>query len=227
MGLAVLNKIRTSDYWHLLATVLPTISGYTFFLIFGFAFKAEHFNLGATMNGSNTQANIGLYGLIASIIWLFLAGPLLAKSGKIHGSVLSEVGLATMEFLEWVVSKFVGNTVSYVRLAILLIVHAALLSAINLLFYSYGIYSAPIIVVLNLLVFAFEGLIVYVQSLRLHLYEFFTKFYVGTGTEFNSITPELKHVTVKWGSKPKEESLAFYDSHRREPHDFGRNSHSI
>ena len=61
-----------------------------------------------------------------------------------------KIGLATMEFLEWVVSKFVGNTVSYLRLAILLIVHAALLSAINLLFYSYGIISLPLVVVLNL-----------------------------------------------------------------------------
>ncbi len=42
-------------------------------------------------------------------------------------------------------------------------------------------------------------MIVYVQSLRLHLYEFFSKFYVGTGTEFNSITPPLRHVKVKWG----------------------------
>ena len=44
----------------------------------------------------------------------------------------------------------------------------------------------------------------YVQSLRLHLYEFFSKFYVGTGTEFDSITPQLKYVTVKWGKRPKE-----------------------
>ena len=206
LGVGVYNKMRAGDYWHMLASLLPTISGYSFFLLFGFAFKAAHFNLASVTNGSNFQANIGLAGLIGSIIWLFAAGPLLAKSGKIHGSVLSEVGLATMEFLEWVVSKFVGNTVSYVRLAILLVVHAALLSATNLLFYSYGYASIPILVVMNLLIFAFEGLIVYVQSLRLHLYEFFSKFYVGTGTEFNSIMPVKEHVRVKWlGKKPESQ----------------------
>ncbi|MDA4111341.1 MAG: hypothetical protein OK439_02300 [Thaumarchaeota archaeon] len=201
LGIGVYNRIRTHDYWHMMASLLPTISGYSFFLLFGFAFKSAHFNLAAVTNGTNFQANIGLAGLVVSIVWLFVAGPVLAKVGKIHGSVLSEVGLATMEFLEWVVSKFVGNTVSYVRLAILLVVHAALLSATNLLFYSYGYASVPILVVMNLLIFAFEGLIVYVQSLRLHLYEFFSKFYVGTGTEFNSITPVKEHVIVKWLGK--------------------------
>ncbi len=204
MGIGVYNKIRAHDFGHLAASLLPTIVGYSSFLLFGFAFKTAHFNLSLVTNGSNFQANVGLAGLIISIVWLFVAGPLLAKMGKIHGSVLAEVGAATMEFLEWVVSKFVGNTVSYVRLAILLIVHAALLSATNLLFYSYGYASIPILVVMNLLIFAFEGLIVYVQSLRLHLYEFFSKFYVGTGTEFNPITPAKERVTVKWLGKKSQ-----------------------
>ena len=206
MGIGVYNKIRAHDFGHLVASLLPTIAGYSSFLLFGFSFKTDHFNLSLVTNGSNFQANVGLAGLVISIIWLFVAGPLLAKMGKIHGSVIAEVGAATMEFLEWVVSKFVGNTVSYVRLAILLIVHAALLSATNLLFYSYGYVSIPILVVMNLLIFAFEGLIVYVQSLRLHLYEFFSKFYVGTGTEFNPITPLKERVTVKWMGKKAESS---------------------
>lgn len=206
LGVGVYNKIRTSDYWHLIAGLLPTIAGYSFFLIFAFAFKGAGFNLSAVTNGTNVQANIGLAGLIASIIFLFVAGPVLASAGKIHASVMSEVGVSTMEFLEWVVSKFVGNTVSYVRLAILLIVHAALLSATNLLFFAYGYASVPFLIVLNLLIFAFEGLIVYVQSLRLHLYEFFSKFYVGTGTEFQSLVPVKEHVTVKWTGPSQEKS---------------------
>ncbi len=85
MGIGVYNKIRTADYWHMLASLFPTISGYSFFLVFGFAFKAAGFNLSAVTNGTNFQANVGLAGLIVSIIWLFSAGPLLARAGKIHG----------------------------------------------------------------------------------------------------------------------------------------------
>ncbi len=207
MAVGVLNKIRARDYWHIVASLLPTIVGYTFFLLLAFAFKGAHFSLSAVTSGTNLQANIGLGGLIASIFWLFAAGPVLAKIGKIHGTIMSEVGAGTMEFLEWVVSKFLGNTVSYVRLAILLVVHAALLAATNLLWYSYhSIAVVPALVVLNLLIFAFEGLIVYVQGLRLHLYEFFSKFYVGTGTEFHSIKPETRHVQIRWLSPKKEES---------------------
>ncbi len=206
MGVGVLNKIRARDQWHIVASLLPTIIGYSFFLLLAFAFKDAHFSLSAITSGTNLQANVGLGGLIASIVWLFVAGPLLAKMGKIHGSIMSEIGAGTMEFLEWVVSKFLGNTVSYVRLAILLVVHAALLAATNLLWYSFhSIVIVPALVILNLLIFAFEGLIVYVQGLRLHLYEFFSKFYVGTGTEFKSIKPETRHIQIKWQGPKKDQ----------------------
>ena len=34
------------------------------------------------------------------------------------------------------------------------------------------------------------GLIVYIQSLRLHLYEFFTKWYAGGAAPFRPLVPE-------------------------------------
>jgi V/A-type H+/Na+-transporting ATPase subunit I len=191
------NKLRARDYPHLWSSVLPTIVGYTFFLILGFAFKGAHFNI-AVLTSGNIQATIGLYGLIGSIIWLFAAGPVLVKIHRIHASVASELGASTLEFLEWVVAKFLGNTVSFVRLSVLLIVHAALLAATNLLYFSYGIATLPALIILNALIFLFEGLLVYVQGLRLHLYEFFSKFYLGTGQEFRSITPRRRHLTIKW-----------------------------
>ena len=36
-----------------------------------------------------------------------------------------------------------------------------------------------------------EGLIVYIQSLRLHLYEFFTKWYEGGSQPFKLLVPEM------------------------------------
>jgi len=36
----------------------------------------------------------------------------------------------------------------------------------------------------NIFVVAFEGLIVFIHTLRLHFYEWFSKFYEGTGTPF-------------------------------------------
>jgi V/A-type H+-transporting ATPase subunit I len=89
--------------------------------------------------------------------------------------------------------------VSYVRLAVMLLVHAALLLITNQYF---GPWINPVYVVpwvlLNLIILAFEGFIVYVQDLRLHLYEFFTKFFVGTGTPFRKILPDRARIRINW-----------------------------
>ncbi|HXQ92264.1 MAG TPA: V-type ATPase 116kDa subunit family protein, partial [Nitrososphaerales archaeon] len=203
MFIGLINKLRARDYGHMIASTLPTIVGYTFFVVLALTFRSLRYDVNALLSFTNVTANIGLIGFFASVIWLFVAGPVLVKMGKIHGSIGGELGNAAMEFLEWVVSKFLANTVSYVRLAILLIVHAALLAATDELWFAYQgtlvVYIVvPVLVILNLLIFAFEGLIVYVQALRLHLYEFFSKFYVGTGSEFRKIIPERLHVVIKW-----------------------------
>jgi len=56
----------------------------------------------------------------------------------------------------------------------------------------------PFVVILNLLIIIFEGLIVYIQDLRLHLYEWFTKFYGGTGTPFKQLQPYAIRSEIEW-----------------------------
>ena len=46
-----------------------------------------------------------------------------------------------------------------------------------------------------------EGLIVYIQSLRLHLYEFFTKWYDGGAQPFRQVVPEMLYNQFKWNRK--------------------------
>jgi V/A-type H+-transporting ATPase subunit I len=43
-----------------------------------------------------------------------------------------------------------------------------------------------------------EGLIVYIQTIRLHLYEWFPKWYVGEGTEFKKIVPKMLYSNFVW-----------------------------
>jgi V/A-type H+-transporting ATPase subunit I len=50
----------------------------------------------------------------------------------------------------------------------------------------------------NLGIMMIEGLIVYIQSLRLHLYEFFTKWYDGGGKPFKKIAPEMLYNQLLW-----------------------------
>jgi len=45
-----------------------------------------------------------------------------------------------------------------------------------------------VIVLGNVLILALEGLIVFVQCMRLEYYEFFSKFYQGGGAPFRPVT---------------------------------------
>jgi V/A-type H+/Na+-transporting ATPase subunit I len=130
---------------------------------------------------------------------VLLAGKSVAiAAGKIkEGSALGALSDGGLEVFERI-SQFLSNTISYVRLAVMLLVHAALLLIINLMQpWSNPVYFAPW-VVLNLLILTFEAFIVYVQDLRLHLYEFFTKFYAGKGAPFRKIFPDRVRILINW-----------------------------
>jgi Archaeal/vacuolar-type H+-ATPase subunit I len=59
---------------------------------------------------------------------------------------------------------------------------AILINPIGLIIYIFG----------NLLALALEGLVVFVQDLRLHLYEMFSKFYLGTGRKYSPVMSYIK-----------------------------------
>ncbi|MCL2146462.1 MAG: ATPase [Synergistaceae bacterium] len=90
--------------------------------------------------------------------------------------------------------SFVSNTASFVRLAAFAMNHAGLSLAVYMLADMVksvplgGLSSAIIVFVGNLLIVSLEGLIVFIQTLRLEYYEFFSKFYHGGGREFSPVT---------------------------------------
>ncbi|MDE1853229.1 MAG: hypothetical protein KGI38_05725 [Thaumarchaeota archaeon] len=147
---------------------------------------------------NNVLGAVSLAILIPSMLVLLGGKSVAIAMGKIkEGSVLGALSNGGLEVFERI-SQFLSNTISYVRLAVMLLVHAALLLIINLMQpWANPMYIAPW-VVLNLLILTFEAFIVYVQDLRLHLYEFFTKFYLGTGKPFRKIFPDRARVSIDW-----------------------------
>ena len=140
--------------------------------------------------------------VIASMVLMMIGGIMHAKrhpaAGGDPGSVVIEVFLGkTIEAL--------AHTISYARLGIMLLVHAALLLTVNNAYSSLGGIESPgaiaMIIGGNLGIMMIEGLIVYIQSLRLHLYEFFTKWYDGGAQPFRQIRPELIYNQFIWKSK--------------------------
>ena len=140
--------------------------------------------------------------VIASMVLMMIGGIMHAKkhpdAGGDPASVVMEVFLGkTIEAL--------AHTISYARIGIMLLVHAALLLTVNNAYASLGGIESPgalaMIIGGNLGIMMIEGLIVYIQSLRLHLYEFFTKWYDGGAQPFRQIRPELIYNQFIWKSK--------------------------
>ncbi|MGI0011737.1 MAG: V-type ATP synthase subunit I, partial [Nitrosopumilaceae archaeon] len=98
--------------------------------------------------------------------------------------------------------ELLSHTISYARIGIMLLVHAALLLTVNNSYHSMGGSESPsglaLIIGGNLGIMMIEGLIVYIQSLRLHLYEFFTKWYDGGGKPFKKMAPEMIYNQLLW-----------------------------
>jgi V/A-type H+-transporting ATPase subunit I len=92
---------------------------------------------------------------------------------------------------------FLSNTISYSRLTILLIVHAALLLLLNTAWEALGLVSLPLLLVGNVGIMLLEGMLVFIQAMRLHVYEFFSKFYDGTGQAFRKLSRQTPFVNLR------------------------------
>lgn len=116
------------------------------------------------------------------------------EGGSIMNVVIEVLLVKTVELL--------SHTISYARIGIMLLVHAALLLTVNNSYHSMGgsesVGGLALIIGGNLGIMMIEGLIVYIQSLRLHLYEFFTKWYEGGGKPFKKIAPEMLYNQLLW-----------------------------
>jgi V/A-type H+-transporting ATPase subunit I len=101
------------------------------------------------------------------------------------------IALAFFELFETLISLF-SNTLSYVRMGAFAVAHGALSLVV---FIIAEVIGAPgsvgywIIVILgNLFVIGFEGMIVGIQTLRLEYYELFSKFFSGGGTPYTPLS---------------------------------------
>ena len=133
-----------------------------------------------------------LLTLIPGILLLVLKplGKIIGISYLQEESVGSLIGEGTIETFETILSVM-SNVLSYVRLLALALAHIALIFSFNemgnliegegflfeLLKFVGAIFG-------NLVVIIIEGLLVFINTMRLHYYEFFFKFYKGSGIEY-------------------------------------------
>lgn len=112
----------------------------------------------------------------------------------INGGVGTYAIQAGVELFEVIIS-FLSNTLSYVRVGAFAVAHGGLSAAIFILAElaspTKGILYWVVVAMGNLFIVGFEGLIVGIQTMRLHYYEFLGKFFTGGGMRFEplALTP--------------------------------------
>ena len=121
---------------------------------------------------------------------------LAAKHGHDEGGGLMGI---VIEVILVRIIEVLSNVISYTRLGIMLLVHAALLVTVNQSYESGG--GLAVLIGGNIGIMLIEGLIVYIQTIRLHLYEWFPKWYRGEGVGFKKLIPDMLYSNLLWSGK--------------------------
>lgn len=135
-------------------------------------------------------------GVLAGVLhpagWALAAAGMLwsITAGALHGRRLKAALAALGELIERTLQILI-NTLSFARVGAFALAHAGLASAVVALAAAAGnvVVQAIVVVLGNALIVAIEGLVVSIQTTRLVLFEFFTRFFRAEGREFRPLAP--------------------------------------
>ena len=208
-----MNQERAGNYLDAFLDRLPTVVLYSFLIPLGFAVAGTGLNLGVLFTSTApTPVFNDLLGLdipvaetarvslpvVAATLFILIAGEPIRDYLSTHRWKSAVRGLGAGLF-EAVAKpfEFFMNTISYIRLGVLLIT-TTLLGSLVADVLSSGVVGAVVAVFLNIAVISLEGVIVYIQDMRLQLYEWLSRFYAGTGTPFVPLISGGDHFRASW-----------------------------
>jgi len=199
--LGVVDYIIKGDVAHALASKLPMFIFFLSvglpFLVTGDAVEGGGIIKRALLGGERGPLEYAvLYGVIASAAWVVLGG--IALELAHGGSPLAGLGHAFLEVYEMFLMAL-GNMPSFLRILGLGLAHSGLMLGFTQLYHVIAestvlphalavAFGAIVYALGNLLVAALEAIIAFAHSLRLHFYEWFSKFYSGSGMRFEPVT---------------------------------------
>ena len=148
-------------------------------------------NIGMSVMGASAPLpmNISLGILVTSLVIMLLKRPILKvlfkKEGE--GSASDYYIESSFGLLEALLSTM-SSIISFIRVGAFAINHVGLFLAFKTLGEMVGSSGGNIAVLIfgNILILGLEGLIVFIQSLRLEYYEMFSKYYSGDGVLFEA-----------------------------------------
>lgn len=161
------------------------IVGYVFFISF-------ILTIVAITRIINIPLGLTLALLVISLLILILKQPItnlvLGHRPLFHESPSSYLTESIFEAIETILSTL-SNSISFVRVGAFALNHAGLFLAFMVIskMMTNVVLQVLILIVGNILILSLEGLIVFIQGLRLQYYEMFSKYFRGGGMEFKPI----------------------------------------
>ena len=157
-----------------------------------------------------------LFTIIPGILLLLLKplGKILRISYLQEESYGGLLGEGSIEAFDTVLSVM-SNVASYIRLLALALAHIALLYSINAMSTliegdNFGIEIANLIgkIFGNIVVILIEGILVFINALRLHFYEFFFKFYQGSGIDYFPFYLDNNYSMLKFRAEAEKDIIS-------------------
>jgi len=212
-AISFVNQESAGNYLDAFLERLPTIVLYLSLIPFAFAVAGAGLDLGALFSSAApTPVFYDLFGLtipvgetarvalpvIVVALFVLIAGHPIREylSTRSLKGALAGLGAGLLEGVAKPFEFFL-NTISYIRLGVLLIT-TTLLGSLVAGVLSLGVLGVLLAVFLNIAVISLEGVIVYIQDMRLQLYEWLSQFYSGTGTAFVPLVSVGEHYKMTW-----------------------------
>ena len=212
-AMALVNQLRSRRYLPAAVRGVPTLVLYSSLVPFGFAILGARFRpwdvFSSTASTPFFLEFLGVRIPVSQVAWVsaplvvaslltLVIGPVLERWALSRSTRGALGGLRTgaSDALARPV-EFTLNTLSYIRLAALLIANT-LLTGLVAGVVAYGLAGVVLAALLNLAMMAMEGVIVYLQDMRLHWMEWLSKFYAGTGTAFDPLALRGDRFQVDW-----------------------------
>ncbi|OLS03636.1 V-type ATP synthase subunit I [Tissierella creatinophila] len=147
---------------------------------------------GKLINKTILSMWIGILIIIICIVAMVFKMPLthLIKGKRpLHCEDISGYYIESVFSIIETLLSMLSGTVSFIRVGAFALTHVGLFIAFETIGEMIGTTSGNIIVLIigNIIIIGLEGLIVFIQGLRLQYYELFSRYYKGEGREFKSV----------------------------------------
>ena len=211
--ISFINNERVGNNVDAFLNKLPTAFLYVFIVPLGFAVAGTGLDFGVLFTSSaptpvfnqllgldipiGETARFSLPFVVAASVVLVISHPVETYL-DLHrlGATLKAVPIGAFDTAAKYF-EFFTNTLSYVRLGVLLVT-TTLLETLTADVLRAGPVGIAVGAFLNVCVISLEGLVIYIQDMRLQLYEWFSQFYAGTGVPFMPLVSSGVHFTVSW-----------------------------